>query len=116
MGAQHTPGPWGFRFVPEGAEEAAGAADPTGIFIGQFSDDGEGPYMPSFLEGAFVDGSHDNMLANAQLIAAAPELLDALQAAPGLPSTFDQYDRFTSEYREFREKRRAAIAKATGND
>ena len=52
----------------------------------------------------------NRMAANAQLIAAAPELLEALQ------EVFVIGDRLVSDVygHEFKEKARAAIAKATG--
>lgn len=69
MTAQHTPGPWGFSKY-------------AGRDYGIFPDDSGG-------ELALVRGDHDNeqQLANARLIAAAPELLAALKDAAGILET-----------------------------
>ena len=85
---KHTPGPWS-------------VGGPTG-FVNQV-----------YIEPAIgaVYGSGDEAQANAHLIAAAPELLEALQEA--LEDWDD--DHFDEEYpyrAEWAEKARAAIAKA----
>jgi hypothetical protein len=87
--AKHTPGPWGFV-----GEILTG---PRGLKLGTFS---EGPGL-----GYAAD-------ANARLIAAAPELLEALQLV---------VDKLGSDFELYREQQfaidtaRAAIAKATGS-
>lgn len=64
--------------------------------------------------GEFYGDDHEANVANLRLAAAAPELHEALSAAPLLPRSFDQYDRFVSEYRAFCEKRAGALAKVRG--
>lgn len=74
--AKHTPGPWRMEYLPNGIDESGQAE----VLIRAF-------YTPeSTLEGILacieVDGSHDHdRLANARLIATAPQLLDALARA-----------------------------------
>ena len=98
----HTPGPWGL------AQYAKGAALPIPFIehktIAVFSDgarQGDVAYMQHGLWG------DDQALANARLIAAAPELLEALQAVQAfVHGQADAVEPFGLV--------RAAIAKATG--
>lgn len=56
-------------------------------------------------------GNRDDIKANARLISAAPELLDALQAILEFPSgQYSECDGYDAAY----ENARSAIAKATG--
>jgi len=76
MNAQHTPGPWeiGDRDI-YGADGFA-VAEFDGVFIARNADPAKHPSEP----GQCVDRSPDEVSANARLIAAAPELLEALEA------------------------------------
>ena len=91
---QHTPGPWRIGKAVNGNWiEAAHAAQPVSI-------------ARTFYEG--VGAATED--ANARLIAAAPELLEALE---GLLANLTEGD-FISETRI--DAARAAIAKATANE
>jgi hypothetical protein len=95
--SEHTPGPWKAHF-----EEAYFV---TGPDLGRVA-------MMMNLKGAHGMGgrrSGDESAANAKLIAAAPELLEALQTLCKLALSGEPVI-FTSEY----DRARAAIAKATG--
>lgn len=88
METKHTPGPW---FV-------------TGTGLSRYV---EGRVRPGVLQEVAWCGAtevQDQMEANARLIAAAPELLEALKAVISVA------DRATVEF----DMARAAIAKATG--
>ena len=87
MDAKHTPGPW--RYQRENGSPTTGQHMIAGA-------------NPGYLAEVRDCGSGD-VCANARLIAAAPELLDALQAVVRVA------DRNTVEF----DMARAAIAKAT---
>ena len=89
MKAKHTPGPW--HIYPDYAESYIESG--TGYEVCQV--------MTNHPKNA------DTQAANARLIAAAPELLDALQAA------LDDYAGIDINL-NWQETARAAIAKATG--
>lgn len=59
--AKHTPGPWSIK------DDAVNAIEPD-VMAGEF-----------YIAQCFGHSHHDEALANARLIAAAPELLEALQ-------------------------------------
>jgi hypothetical protein len=96
MSAKHTPGPWSklpsgeAKFIPLRAHHC----EKLGFCIG-------------FVNYDINDGHGSIPAANARLIAAAPDLLDALQAFPGFTDDATAGDAWL-------EKMRAAIAKATG--
>lgn len=93
MSTKHTPGPWTTEKNEHGYW--VGATNPTNkpvCDVHLFCIDNREPQV----------FSHDETLANARLIAAAPEMLEALQGVVGR-SPDDWY-----------EKVQAAIAKATG--
>lgn len=75
MATQHTPGPW--KFEPHGAyaSDFLGEDWPLG-YISQAS-----PPVPIFALGPILEYPTDQLLANGRLIAAAPDLLDALVEA-----------------------------------
>ena len=96
--SEHTPGPWVF------------AIDDKWIYIGEV---GYADYRNAFAKVDYDDVDHDTALANARLIACAPELLAVVRdfmenplfqvAVGGNPTMVD----------DFMERARAAIAKAT---
>lgn len=86
MSAQHTPGPWTFGYTGASGYCIYGAGQHIAISILYKKDGGE---------------------ANARLIAAAPELLEALRLCAGFAEAYGQP--------ETRDQVRAAIAKATGS-
>lgn len=120
MQTKHTPGPWQAVngtdvFTRLGARNAAGvkAAANDGWYI---ADCDRGP--SSTEEGGEADIPYVEKLANARLIAAAPELLEAMQQAFDFPPDFfdrsdDELEQITVSGRHLRMVR-AAIAKATG--
>jgi hypothetical protein len=57
---QHTPGPWRTHLTDDTL-----VIDAVGVPV-------------ATMDGNYVDGSHANMEANARIIAAAPDLLEAL--------------------------------------
>ena len=99
MKTKHTPGPWSIHFgAAQGGEghhivDSNDLAELSRIAVVFFHDDEEGETR-----------------ANAQLIAAAPELLESLKVAMRV------IDSFAPSYadRIFADEARAAIAKATG--
>lgn len=96
MNAQHTPGPWKMR--------AAIKSDEFDI-----RDEGSsGGYAPIAKVKGDKRSTMEQAAANARLIAAAPDLLDALQTMPQSMSATDE------EYWAWVDKARAAIDKATG--
>lgn len=102
--SKHTPGPW------------AVDADAYPIFI--YSESETWPLIDELgneegCKGAFIANTGDNK-ANARLIAAAPELLEALQAI--VKSLVDQDDEGMIEHAQQMIDARVAIAKATGGD
>ena len=94
MSAKHTPGPWSklpggeAKFIPLRAHHC----EKLGFCIG-------------FVNYDINDGHGSIPAANARLIAAAPDLLDALQAFPGFTDDATAGDAWL-------EKMRAAITKA----
>lgn len=102
----HTPGPWGL------AQYAKGVALPIPFIehktIAVFSDgarQGDVAYMQHGLWG------DDQALANARLIASAPDLLEALRALVDLQEANEASE---TKALDFWDHARAAIAKATG--
>lgn len=94
--SQHTPGPWLVDAEHAGLFEQDQA---------RFWINAEGTHV------AYVDGPrNDERTANAHLIGAAPDLLEALQACDEAMAYMSEYD--IPLHLPFRVK--AAIAKATG--
>lgn len=85
MNTKHTPGPW--------------SIDDDGIIVSQFGDVAQ-------VAGTVAD---DETLPNQRLLAAAPELLAALEAAIGA------HDGNWDQGQGWEKKARAAIAKAKGS-
>lgn len=90
MSARHTPGPW----------------QAIGTCVGNAK--GERRFVVGITRTAYA--SQDEMRANARLIAAAPELLEALEAVDRMFSEPGKWNKIS-----VRDCVRAAIAKATGD-
>jgi len=97
--SKHTPGPW---HLGEWDENLGYDCMTSGICCGPAVLDGR-DYFESYTE-PLTPGAKEQMLADARLIAAAPELLDALQRIV-------KYD--TNNDNKLARIARAAIAKAT---
>ena len=101
--SKHTPGPWAAE--SEGSIVAVESGRDAGRVIVELARaDGRSVGGTKAMDAA--------MEANARLIAAAPELLEALQA---LEWAVDGVAYIQEEYAEQVAKARAAIAKATGS-
>lgn len=96
MSAQHTPGPWQNQEMPSGAESAHGSRVVSFITYGPDN-------VADVCDSRGL--SEQEARANARLIAAAPELLEALMLC-----RFDSLNMSLADL----EFCRAAIAKATG--
>ena len=99
MSAQHTPGPW-----------AISIADPHRVVLANGSSKG----LEVAQAKEFVPQYREQSLANARLIAAAPDLLEALQTLLGWVEAWDVGFLFDDEWPADEAKIKAAIAKATG--
>lgn len=117
MSTKHTPGPWFIRREPDSQREN-GWMQPNYWLIEQDVGEGFGRWIATFPR--LVDGEQDQQIADARLIAAAPDLLAELEKAA---DTFADCARTLSvlgrrtlatacEIAE--QSNRAAIAKATG--
>ncbi len=91
--AQHTPGPWMVE------------PDEDGLFL-VVDESREMDYI-------YIDQQQDNREANARLIAAAPEMLAALEVV--VESWTSQFERNGHLAPDWCKQARAAIAKATGS-
>lgn len=97
----HTPGPW--RYDPY--RELPGFREPAGV------DTGKGRWVVEYAGMT----PHKEFEANARLIAAAPELLEALIAMEEEKSDYMTINKLGDPAKETTNKiARAAIAKATG--
>lgn len=110
MSNQHTPGPWAFS-------QNAQYGD-TRFYVAQA--DGA-PYTPHYSDVATLiaetvnDERKSIQEANARLIAAAPELLEALKMGVAETMDYIKLNNLTgAENNHWIVKARAAIAKATG--
>lgn len=95
MGAQHTPGPWGISSQSVSTIKQFDFMGETSVLIASAQGHDNSGFFPSY----------DERDANARLIAAAPDLLEALKGVLRVA------DRATDEF----DAARAAIAKATGS-
>lgn len=95
---QHTPGPWKI-FDGYGADRRR-------PIIVDCIPDVDGKCIANSI--CYMSSTNENITANAQLIAAAPELLEALQAIVQAAGN-------CKEYVVFQKRAEAAIAKAIGN-
>lgn len=102
--AKHTPGPWAFVAGVDGDLWVEGPDPAANVICDIVGREGEGT------------GAEDE--ANARLIAAAPELLAACQAALSVGEALDRPDENQRIYLGKRvvEQLRAAITGATGRD
>jgi hypothetical protein len=101
----HTPGPWKQGFVADSEKRPVW----TAIESGGFSVATVGRYLHNYNKASrpMREISDAEALANARLIAAAPELLDALKAVLETDRSGENFDITISMVE-------AAIAKATG--
>lgn len=102
MGEKHTPGPWEIHRTSH-----------LNIYIGHSHD--RPNRTPGYLaEVRRFTTDHEQVEANARLIAAAPELLDALKALEEAARQVQCGEMDKQSIDVERRKARAAIAKATG--
>ncbi len=90
--SKHTPGPWKHTYMPR----LSVIHGPNGEHVAD--------------TGAWRDDEHPEMRANAHLIAAAPDLLEALEVL--IANAEVNYD--ARQWLDGKAKARAAIAKAKG--
>ncbi|WP_103035272.1 hypothetical protein [Castellaniella caeni] len=95
MSTQHTPGPWGVRFD----------------FVVQAKSFDSGRLVP-VAQPYGVNSDGTDLFANARLIAAAPDLLEALKMA--LEYWADRQQRYKNRAPVWVRDARAAIARAEG--
>jgi len=113
MSAQHTPGPWHtsllyYSDIPENGRVVICAA-PKSIQYAH-TKVGEAAFSPE--RSDYYVGNRDEAEANARLMAAAPELLEALQSI--VASLAEHDDEGMIEHAEQMIAARTAIAAATG--
>ena len=112
MSGKHTPGPW--RLDPSDSRMIWGACDPDDVSTNGFGYPVASIEQPRQWMIAGKPGFAERE-ANARLIAAAPDLLEALDDAPIMSkyhgAGFDAA-RFIADYEAWRVKARAALAKA----
>ena len=108
MSAQHTPGPWEVQNSDQWRAESRDTGFATFCHVGP----------PKGLAVALAvsdeDGEGHEVEANARLIAAAPDLLDAIEALLGWVKAWDCDFVMDDEWPADDEKIKAAIAKARG--
>jgi len=98
---KHTPGPWEYRTIDDS--------------IGGIDDSDGNPIGQSFQVKGDVKG--ENRIANAKLMASAPDLLQAASGAYARLLEIGQYDaRHTLQGQQELARLRDAIAKAVGRD
>ena len=114
MSNKHTPGPWVIETVPT----SVGICHKIGPFPPRRPDDVKPRSACLYADYPSVHNPADNELyANARLIAAAPELLEALEILVTEITLSDvDMEYIDSHFKPHIEKARAAIAKATGGD
>jgi len=102
---KHTPGEWGLDDHPQGAAIRGGCTELVAVVVD-----------PSKARAGVTSASERE--ANARLIAASPDLLEALQNFVGLYDSPVERRRKASDpfYAEVVSVARAAIDKATGSD
>jgi hypothetical protein len=100
--AQHTPAPWTYAYAPWVTQD--------GIELPAFEIHGEGEKVCDTVEDQPIEAQE----ANARLIAATPELLDALQDLVERDRAEAAESGFTDDEMTWLEDARRAIAKAKG--
>jgi hypothetical protein len=100
--AQHTPAPWTYAYAPYVTQ--------GGMELPAFEIHGEGEKVCDTVEDQPIEAQE----ANARLIAAAPDLLDALQDLVGRDEKEARECGFTDDEMTWLEDARRAIAKAKG--
>lgn len=105
MDSTHTPGPWAWGNWIDGKQGAKDRAGWVEVWAPQGDDKG----LP------FIACKHQNEIANARLVAAAPDLLEALrELADDIADRFDMDSPSTNPgIKSTVAAARAAIAKAT---
>lgn len=98
--SKHTPGPWWFAQHDEFGRYDVGNGDAPMFRTIAPADSGPG-------EWSITDYRHDHQEANARLVAAAPEILEALKGLVSAVEAEGDAERMT-------ERARAAISKAEG--
>lgn len=116
MNGQHTPGPWAFD--GESRIDAVALRKPTGHMV-KLEDGTEKEYIGGLVAlpyGCRAEGDYtQNQRANALLIAAAPELLVALQCASNILFLLsDEVEALGLHAAEVPQQISDAIARATG--
>ena len=99
---QYTPAPWAYTYAPYTTQD--------GREIPAFEIHGEGEKVCNTVEDQPIEAQE----ANARLIAAAPNWLDALEDLVGRDETEARESGFTDDEMSWLEDARRAIAKAKG--
>ena len=109
--SKHTPGPWSIYGKPGDYPGIEAGQIPFSVVVFGFPDE----YHPCGIQGR----DSNEMQANARLIAAAPDLLEALRTCVAVIEIQQRFCESTAEgkaaWDETLDHARAAIAKATGN-
>ena len=112
MNTQHTPGPWRVYFESDqfdSAQSILRIIDPRG------DDHPPGPLSIANINVVAFAPHLEEPLANARLIAAAPQMLEALRSAlEAMGDTYDARDAAGTEGDQLREQIAEAITAATG--
>jgi len=83
---KHTPGPWNIHRCSN-----AGERDACGIFNADWEGPDKSSYPNIVCDASYDECHHVMTLADARLIAAAPDLLEALKAAQSILWMAEQY-------------------------
>ena len=102
MNTKHTPGPWDVRTIDESIG-SVDAADGSAVAQAQ-------------MRGTLTCHNHEERRANTRLIAAAPDLLEALLESTSELEALMKDKAFYQGGQNILDRARAAIAKATGED
>ena len=105
----HTPGLWTAEVTEAPVTNGQAVGSPTGNILA-----GDGRAGRDWI--ASVKPFSDDFYANARLIAAAPDLLEACRAALSMPTPWIKSEQGRKDQRAYRRVFAAAIAKAEGSD
>lgn len=114
---KHTPGPWKF-ITMEFGELVNGVGKVWTECAIEFGEGGPGTIIAECFGRSDENTFHD-AVANARLIAAAPEMLEALQVAQAELEQCeppDEYPEQQASYAQIMAQIKSAIAKATGGE